>query len=77
MLKTPANIKAAQAILAVAQAHARMPGADRARAVALAEQLDRVLANARQLDGFVALSIVMLKQLGVADVGALTAAAGN
>lgn len=77
MLKTKNNVAAAQSILAIARAYARMPGADRARAVALAEQLNRVLSEHKQMDGFVALAIVMLQQLGVGDVAALTAARSN
>lgn len=77
MLKTKNNVAAAQSILAIARAYAMMPGADRARSAELAEKIDRVLAEGRQMDGFVALAIVMLKQLGVPDAPTLTGARSN
>jgi len=61
------NLAIEAAILAVARAHARLPGVDVTRAKALAARIDGVMAGAMTAECVVALVIQLLRAIGVTD----------
>lgn len=54
-------------LLALARAHALMPGFDMSRAVGVAERIDQAVHDDTQMHVTVALVILLLKAIGVGD----------
>ena len=67
MLKTRNNEKIAAAIVAVARAQMRYPGASPIRVIELARKIDPLLAPYMQAECTAALCVLVLKAIGVLD----------
>lgn len=65
--RTRNNATIVQAVVAVARAHARIPGVDYTRSIELARKLDVQLAGHINGECVIALSVQLLRALGVAD----------
>jgi hypothetical protein len=61
------NRRAIDAVIAIGRAHARLPGFDRPRALALVGKLDAAMDGVRTMECIVALVMQLLRALGVND----------
>lgn len=61
------NARAIQAIIAVARAHTRLPGFEMTKAKDIARKIDAVVVQDRTMETTVALCLLLLRAIGVAD----------
>jgi hypothetical protein len=69
MLRTQNNQKVAATLVGVARAHVQYPGFEMSKAKAAAERVDRALADEQHMHATVALVILLLKAMGIAEPG--------